>query len=104
VAATAVIALAAALWRRPEAGARRFGALLAFLLLWQLASGLSNVVLGWPIAAALAHSAGAAALVGGLTALWARLHAAAGPAAAPVALSGGTPDRRPHGADDARPA
>jgi cytochrome c oxidase assembly protein subunit 15 len=34
---------------------------LALLLAWQLASGLSNVVLGWPIVAALAHSAGAAA-------------------------------------------
>jgi len=29
----------------------------------QLATGLSNVVLGWPLAAALAHTAGAAALV-----------------------------------------
>jgi cytochrome c oxidase assembly protein subunit 15 len=35
----------------------------------QLASGLSNVVLGWPLVAALAHSAGAAALVGVTTAL-----------------------------------
>jgi cytochrome c oxidase assembly protein subunit 15 len=30
---------------------------------WQLASGLGNVVLGWPLAAAIAHSGGAAALV-----------------------------------------
>ena len=37
-----------------------------------IASGLSNVVLDWPIVAALGHSAGAAALVGVLGALWAR--------------------------------
>jgi cytochrome c oxidase assembly protein subunit 15 len=36
---------------------------LAGLLVWQLASGLSNVVLGWPLAAALAHTLGAALLV-----------------------------------------
>jgi cytochrome c oxidase assembly protein subunit 15 len=35
--------------------------------LWQLASGLSNVVLGWPLVAALAHTGGAAALVVVLT-------------------------------------
>ena len=33
------------------------------LVVIQLATGLSNVVLGWPLAAALAHTAGAAALV-----------------------------------------
>jgi heme a synthase len=37
------------------------------LLAAQLATGLSNVVLGWPLAAALAHTAGAAALVAVLT-------------------------------------
>jgi cytochrome c oxidase assembly protein subunit 15 len=42
------------------------------LTLLQVASGLSNVVLGWPLAAALAHSAGAAALVGVLSSLLAR--------------------------------
>jgi cytochrome c oxidase assembly protein subunit 15 len=53
--------LAWRLWR--ESTARRYGAALAGLLLLQLASGLSNVVLGWPLTAALGHSAGAAALV-----------------------------------------
>jgi cytochrome c oxidase assembly protein subunit 15 len=33
------------------------------LLLWQVLSGVSNVVLGWPLLAALGHSAGAAAWV-----------------------------------------
>ncbi len=39
---------------------------------WQLASGLSNVVLDWPIVAALAHTAGATVLLGLLTTLLAR--------------------------------
>jgi cytochrome c oxidase assembly protein subunit 15 len=53
--------LAWRLWQLPAA--RRSGQALAALLLLQLASGLSNVVLGWPLLAALGHSAGAAALV-----------------------------------------
>ena len=68
-------ALVRALWRSGEPSARRYALALAGLLLWQLASGLSNVVLGWPIVAALAHSAGAAGLVAVTTSLWARLHA-----------------------------
>jgi cytochrome c oxidase assembly protein subunit 15 len=67
-----------ALRRSGDAVARRYGLALVGLLLWQLASGLSNVVLGWPIAAALAHSAGAAVLVAVLTSLWARLRQPAG--------------------------
>jgi cytochrome c oxidase assembly protein subunit 15 len=61
------------LWRSEAAVLRRFGIGLAALALLQLASGLSNVVLGWPIVAALAHSAGAAALVLLLVLLLARL-------------------------------
>jgi heme a synthase len=49
------------LW--PLAEARRMALGLLGLVLWQLASGISNVVLGWPIGAALAHIAGAAAWV-----------------------------------------
>ena len=33
------------------------------LVAWQAASGLGNVLLGWPLVAALAHTAGAAGLV-----------------------------------------
>jgi cytochrome c oxidase assembly protein subunit 15 len=51
---------------------RRFGLGLLLLLLAQWASGLSNVVLGWPLPAALSHSAGAAAFVLLLTLLLAR--------------------------------
>ena len=72
VVALALGALALALWRAPDPTVRRFGGALALLLLAQLLSGLSNVVLGWPLAAALAHSAGAAALVLCLTLLLAR--------------------------------
>jgi heme a synthase len=64
--------LAWRLWRAPDAPTRRFGLALAGLLLAQVLSGLSNVVLGWPLVAALAHSAGAAGLVLCLTTLWAR--------------------------------
>jgi heme a synthase len=70
VACVALLALAHALWYRL---AQRRAALAVLLLtLLQVASGLSNVVLGWPLAAALAHSAGAAALVGVLSSLLAR--------------------------------
>ena len=65
----------AALWQGP----RRFAVALLLLGLAQLLSGLSNVVLGWPIVAALAHSAGAAALVGVTTALIARTSRASVP-------------------------
>jgi len=44
------------LWRSPSR-------LLALLIAVQLATGLSNVVFGWPLLAALLHTAGAAALL-----------------------------------------
>jgi cytochrome c oxidase assembly protein subunit 15 len=65
----AVLGLSWGLLRQSEPAAKRWGFALAAALLWQIASGLGNVVLQWPIAAALAHSAGAAALVALLTAL-----------------------------------
>lgn len=60
--------LALALWRSP--GWRHAGGLLAGLMLLQVASGTANVVLGWPLLAALMHTAGASALVGLLVWLW----------------------------------
>jgi cytochrome c oxidase assembly protein subunit 15 len=45
----------------------RFARMVGVLMLWQFASGLSNVVLGWPMVAAVAHTGGAAALVVVLT-------------------------------------
>ena len=61
-----LVLMAATAWQLRHAlprQARWLGALAA----WQLASGLSIVVLGWPLLAALAHTGGAAALVVVLT-------------------------------------
>lgn len=63
VLSVAVGTLAWRLWLQGSATARRSAAGLGALLLAQLLSGLSNVVLGWPLVAALGHSAGAAGLV-----------------------------------------
>ena len=54
-----VVALAAFAWRLHVAGAttRRWALALLGLVAWQAASGLGNVLLGWPLAAALAHTA-----------------------------------------------
>jgi cytochrome c oxidase assembly protein subunit 15 len=74
VAAVLLLALAGSLWRHrtqdPALG--RFATGLGLVLLAQLVTGLSNVVLGWPLLAALAHSAGAAGLVLLMTLLLAR--------------------------------
>ncbi len=81
-----VLALGGLAWRLRrvnDAVARRYGHVLALLLLAQLVTGLSNVVLGWPLVAALAHTAGAAGLVLTLTLLLART-ASRQPAAARV--------------------
>jgi heme a synthase len=73
----AMLALLVALWRRRgmDAVLGRFALGLGALLLLQIVSGLSNVVLGWPLLAALGHSAGAAAMVLLMSLLLARLAA-----------------------------
>jgi cytochrome c oxidase assembly protein subunit 15 len=73
LAALAALALALA-----RAGHARWAIGFAAVAAWQLASGLSNVVLGWPLVAAVAHTGGAAALVVLLTALAARSRAGPG--------------------------
>ncbi len=50
-------------WRLHRQGLAATSRWLWLLLAWQFLSGLSNVVLGWPLLAAVAHTAGAAALV-----------------------------------------
>jgi cytochrome c oxidase assembly protein subunit 15 len=57
----AVGALVARAW--DTAGLRRPARALAALLLLQLATGMSNVVLQWPLLLAVAHSGGAALMV-----------------------------------------
>jgi heme a synthase len=90
LAVLATIALAVLAWRLwREAAWRAWAVAIVGLLLWQLASGLSNVVLGWPLVAALAHSSGAAALVLVLTIVLARSRAAVpAPAAVPRVPAG----------------
>jgi cytochrome c oxidase assembly protein subunit 15 len=63
-----LVAIALLVWRLNRAGVlRRQARWLALLAIAQLATGLSNVVLGWPLAAAVMHTGGAAALIGVLT-------------------------------------
>ncbi len=57
------VALLALAWRLRGGPLRRQAKWLGGLALWQFASGLSNVVLDWPLVAAVAHTAGAAGLV-----------------------------------------
>jgi cytochrome c oxidase assembly protein subunit 15 len=56
-------------WRLRAEGLRRLAFGFVAIAAWQLGSGLSNVVLGWPLVAALAHTGGAAALTVLLTVL-----------------------------------
>ena len=96
----AVAALVLALWRTGDTVSRRYALAWAVLVAAQLASGLSNVVLGWPLLAALGHSAGAAAMVGVAASLLARAQAGRGrgvtvapatqPAAGPRGAQGAT--------------
>ncbi len=52
-----------AAWLLFKQGQKHSAAWIAGLLLWQLVTGLSNVVLGWPLVAAVSHTGGAAGLV-----------------------------------------
>ena len=69
LAAYAVLsALGLLAWQLQRAGVLRVQARwIAVLAGLQLVTGLSNVVLGWPLVAAVAHTGGAAALAGVLT-------------------------------------
>ena len=68
----AIVLLAWRLAAKGGPGARPWAQALAGVALWQLASGLANVLLGWPLVAAVAHSAGSAVLVVVLTILLVR--------------------------------
>lgn len=74
-----VLAIALLAWRllaTRERVLRRWALALAGVVMWQVATGLSNVVLGWPLLAAVAHTGGAAALVTLLAVLLARAYQA----------------------------
>jgi heme a synthase len=57
-------------WALARAGLARQGRWIIALAAWQLLTGLSNVVLEWPLVAAVSHTGGAAALVMVLTWAW----------------------------------
>jgi cytochrome c oxidase assembly protein subunit 15 len=75
LAVLAVLALLA--WRaRHIQGLRRPAGWLALLLAVQFLTGLSNVVLQWPLVLAVAHSGGAALLVATMVVILFRIAAA----------------------------
>jgi cytochrome c oxidase assembly protein subunit 15 len=99
----ALAALALALYAGGSASHRRFALGFAGIGAWQLASGLSNVVLGWPLLSAVAHTGGAAALTMLLTMLLVRAVRAGAAQATPspgaLAAAGSERGRAvPHGA------
>ena len=65
------------LWRQADPQARRWACALLAVGAWQLGSGVSNVVLGWPLVAAVAHTGGAAALTVILSLMLMRAHQSA---------------------------
>ena len=69
-AAVVFLALGLLAWRLRHTAMRRQARWIAGLALWQFATGLGNVVLGWPLVAAVSHTGGAAALVVVLTWSW----------------------------------
>ncbi len=89
VAYAVFLALGVLAWRlRDVAALRSQAAWLAGLALLQLATGLGNVLLGWPLAAAVLHTGGAAALAVVLT--WTLCESRAAPAAAAVVPDAGS--------------
>ena len=81
-----VAALALVAWRLRHGPLRIQARWIGGLVLWQLATGLSNVVLGWPLAAAISHTGGAAALMVVLT--WTLCESASAGSAVPAARLG----------------
>jgi heme a synthase len=78
-AAVVFTAMALLVWRLHADGhvsTRRWAHNITAVAVWQLVSGLSNVVLGWPLIAAVAHTGGAAALITLMTVMLARAHQA----------------------------
>jgi cytochrome c oxidase assembly protein subunit 15 len=72
LAAIALLSWRLAQARRDQPALGTWPELLAGVALWQVATGLSTVVFGWPLIAAVAHTGGAAALLTLLSALMTR--------------------------------
>ncbi len=65
-AAVLLVAMGTLVWRllaTGDAALRRWAAALAGAIAWQVASGLGNVLLDWPLLSAVAHTGGAAVLL-----------------------------------------
>lgn len=77
VVSVALLLLARQFYRAP--GMRTYAHWLVGLVLLQLVTGISNVVLGWPLLAAVSHTGGAAALVVVMTGALFSCRRAAGP-------------------------
>ncbi|GAB3770961.1 COX15/CtaA family protein [Ramlibacter monticola] len=86
VAYAVFVVLGVLAWRLRGGPLHQAARAVALLALWQFATGLSNVVLGWPLLAAVAHTGGAAALVVTLT--WALRESRAASAPVPLAAAG----------------
>jgi cytochrome c oxidase assembly protein subunit 15 len=98
LAVAALAALAVGLRRVDAPAARRFSLAIGGVTVLQVLTGLSNIVLDWPLAAALMHSAGAAALVLLFSLLWSRARQARGlGATVGDAPDAGHVDRGEHG-------
>jgi cytochrome c oxidase assembly protein subunit 15 len=79
VAFVVLAAMALLAWRlrgTPDAALRRWAWAVGGVALWQFATGLGNVVLGWPLLGAVAHTGGAAVWVALLAVLLTRAHLA----------------------------
>ena len=63
-------ALGALAWRLKRSGLAPVGRWLNILLLWQLLTGVSNVLFDWPLVSAVAHTGGSAALLLCLSWTW----------------------------------
>jgi cytochrome c oxidase assembly protein subunit 15 len=63
VAYLVLLVLGALAWRWKRQGLKAHGRWLNVLLLWQLLTGVSNVLFDWPLLSAVAHTGGAAALL-----------------------------------------
>jgi len=87
-AAVVLVAVGGLAWRLGASGdaeQHRWARALGVVLLWQMLTGLSNVVLDWPLVAAVGHTGGAAALVVVLTMMITRSRRSGTPLDAPAA-------------------
>ncbi|MCY7317177.1 MAG: COX15/CtaA family protein [Ramlibacter sp.] len=87
-----IVLLSVLAWRlRQTQALRKYALWLVGLALWQVATGITNVVMDWPLAAAVSHTGGAAALVVALTWTCCRVRPASRSRAIPSLAGSGAP-------------